>query len=90
MLISRILDRGPDAHFRWIGLIVWSAVWLLMGWLDGTLALGNLALLLVMGGAMAALWMSPLESLACSALSVLSARASAKPIRGICGLAGLS
>lgn len=70
MLISRILDRGPDAHFRWIGLLVWSAVWLLMAWLDGTLALGNLALLLVMGGAMAALWMSPLESLACSALSV--------------------
>lgn len=70
MLITRVLDRGPDPHFRWIGLLVWSVAWLLMLWLDGTLALGNLALLLVMGGAMAALWLSPLASLVYSALSV--------------------
>lgn len=70
MLISRILDRAPDSRFRWTGMLVWSGAWLLMLWLDGTLALANLALLLVMGGALAALWLSPLESLACSALSV--------------------
>ncbi len=70
MLISRVLDRGPDPHFQWVGLLVWSAAWSLLLWLDGTLAPGNLALLLVMGGAIAALWLSPLASLACSAVSV--------------------
>ncbi len=70
MVLSKILVDRPDADLRWIGIATWVAGWGLMLLLDGRIALGNLALILVMAGAVAGLWLSPMQSMAFSALAV--------------------
>ena len=54
MVLSKILVNRPGADLRWIGVATWVAAWGLMLLLDGRIALGNLALILVMAGALAA------------------------------------
>ncbi len=71
MRIANVLTAHPASAVRWPGLAVWVGTWFLMLALDGWLNLGNLALLLVMGGAVAGLWLSPQASMLCSAASVL-------------------
>ena len=70
MVLSKILVDRPGADLRWLGGATWAAAWGLMLLLDGRLALGNLALILVMAGALAGLWLSPLQSMAFSATAV--------------------
>lgn len=65
-----MIDYFHDPRARWPGVLAWGGAWALMLWMDGLLSLGNLALLQVMGGAVAALWLSPLESLLFSVASV--------------------
>lgn len=64
------MDYFRDPHARWPAVLVWGGAWWLMLRMDGLLSLGNLALLQVMGGAVAALWLSPLGSLLFSVSSV--------------------
>ncbi len=70
MVLSKILVNRPGADLRWIGVATWVAAWGLMLLLDGRIALGNLALILVMAGALAGLWLSPVQSMAFSAAAV--------------------
>ncbi len=70
MVLSKILVDRPGADLRWIGCVTWLAAWGLMLLLDGRVTLGNQALVLVMAGALAALWLSPLQSMAFSAAAV--------------------
>lgn len=56
---------------RWPGAVIWVGAWALLGYLDGVLNLGNLALLMVLASAMAGLWLSASVSMVMSALSVL-------------------
>ena len=51
--------------------VIWLVAWGLLWYLDGTLSLGNLALLLVLASAAAGLWLSAAFSIISSALSVL-------------------
>lgn len=49
-------------------LLVWAVAWAAMLWLDHTLDLGNLAMLLVLASAIAGLWLRPaVSALACAA-----------------------
>ncbi len=61
----------PNIRKRWLGLLSWTATWMLLWFCDGVLNLGNLALLLVLGSAMAGLWLSPAASLLACVCSVL-------------------
>ncbi len=70
MVLNRILVDRAERDLRWAGIAVWGAGWSLMLWLDGRMALGNLALILVLAGAIAGLWLSPVESMVFSAVSV--------------------
>src|SRR5688572_7056084 len=63
---------GSQKH-RWswlFGALAWLLGWLAMLAADGQLDLSNLALLLVLTAALAALWLTPWLSFAASALSV--------------------
>ncbi len=57
---------------RWLGLASWTVAWLLLWFCDGVLNLGNLALLLVLGSAMAGMWLSPAASLLGCVASVMT------------------
>jgi two-component system sensor histidine kinase KdpD len=61
----------PAPAKRWLGLLGWTATWLLLWFCDGVLNLGNLALLLVLGSAMAGIWFSPAASLVACVCSVM-------------------
>jgi len=57
---------SPDSRSRpnsWIGWLVWCLAWASMAWLDGRISMPNLALLLVLGSAVAGVWLSPIPSL---------------------------
>ncbi|MEY3900468.1 MAG: hypothetical protein RI962_1623, partial [Pseudomonadota bacterium] len=61
MLFSPLDARNrPDP---WIGLVVWCAAWAVMALLDGRISMPNLALVLVLGSAVAGVWLSLLPSL---------------------------
>ena len=57
---------NPEKGKRWLGLLSWTATWVLLWVCDGVLNLGNLALLMVLGSALAGMWLStPVSLLAC-------------------------
>lgn len=56
---------------RWPAALIWVCAWGLMFVLDETISLGNMALVLVLASAIAALWSSATVSLASSVLSVV-------------------
>ena len=62
----------PELGKRWLGLLSWSATWLLLWLCDGVLNLGNLALLMVLGSAVAGMWLSPAATLLACVCSVLA------------------
>jgi two-component system sensor histidine kinase KdpD len=66
--------RARRAAWRRAGpaLLVWAAGWLALLLLDGTLDLANLALLLVLVSAVAALWLPGWATVLCSAAVVLA------------------
>lgn len=53
-------------------LLAWAAAWGAMAWLDGHLDLANLAMLLVLASALAALWLPGWASLVTSAVAVMA------------------
>jgi two-component system sensor histidine kinase KdpD len=57
---------------RWPALLVWTLAWAAMLALDGRLDVANLAMLLVLGAALAAPWLSPLAAVVASILGVLA------------------
>jgi two-component system sensor histidine kinase KdpD len=62
----------PHSHpIRWPGALVWALAALAMGVLYPVLDLANLAMLLVLASALAALWLTPAMCLAACALAVL-------------------
>ena len=64
---SHGIRNRPDP---WIGLVVWCAAWAVMALLDGQISMPNLALVLVLGSAVAGVWLSLLPSLLINAGSV--------------------
>ena len=66
-------DATPPAPTpsRWPGALVWTLAGLAMGVLYPVLDLANLAMLLVLASALAALWLTPAMCLAACALAVL-------------------
>ncbi len=70
MWVNQLLAFRLESDKRWLGLVVWAAAWTLMAAMDGFFSLGNLALLLISGGSLAGLWLSPRLSLLLSAISV--------------------
>jgi len=64
------------------GALVWALAWLALVWLDTRLDLANLALLLVLAAALAALWWPPVLSMAGSAVAVLAFNFVFVPPRG--------
>jgi two-component system sensor histidine kinase KdpD len=57
---------------RWPALLVWALAWAAMLALDGRLDVANLAMLLVLGAALAAPWLSPLGAVVASIAAVLA------------------
>ena len=70
MLLRQRLS-AQQFEAKWPAAVIWAFVWGLLWCLDGTLNLGNLALLLVLASALAGLWFSATFSIISSALSVL-------------------
>ncbi len=62
---------APPTPSRWPGALVWALAALAMGVLYPVLDLANLAMLLVLASALAALWLTPAMCLAACALAVL-------------------
>jgi two-component system sensor histidine kinase KdpD len=62
----------PNFGKRWLGLLSWLITWLLLWICDGILNLGNQALLLVLGSAMAGMWLPPAASLIACVCSMLA------------------
>lgn len=65
-----------------VGAAAWALAWLAMLGLDGSIALAHQALLLVLGGALAALWWPAWATLAGGALGVLAFNVLLVPPRG--------
>jgi two-component system sensor histidine kinase KdpD len=62
----------PELGKRWLGLLSWMLTWLLLWFCDGILNLGNQALLLVLGSAMAGMWLPTSVSLIACVCSMLA------------------
>eukprot|EP01036_Dinobryon_divergens_P038835 gene38835-51049_t len=65
----------PSSHphpSRWPGALVWALAWLAMLALHPVLDLANLAMMLVLASALAALWLPPVVSMAVCALAILA------------------
>jgi two-component system sensor histidine kinase KdpD len=62
---------APKFEARWPALVIWLCAWGLLWGLDGVLNLGNLALLLVLGSAIAGMWLPAVASVGSSAMFVL-------------------
>ncbi|WP_439608007.1 sensor histidine kinase [Hydrogenophaga sp.] len=65
----------PPSHphpSRWPGALVWTLAWLAMLALHRVLDLANLAMMLVLASALAALWLPPVVSMAVCALAILA------------------
>lgn len=74
--------RAPVAAGRWPGVLAWALAWLGLWLLDGRVDLANQALLLILGSAVAALWLPPLASALAIAIGVLAFNFSFVPPRG--------
>ncbi len=72
----QVIETPPErAGLRWRltpALLAWAAAWSAMTWLDGQLDLANLAMLLVLASALAALWLPSWASITSSAVAVLA------------------
>jgi two-component system sensor histidine kinase KdpD len=68
-----IPNKSPTIRFEahWPAVVVWFCGWSLLWFFDGSLSLGNLALLLVLASAIASVWLSAIASIAASAIFVL-------------------
>jgi two-component system sensor histidine kinase KdpD len=66
----------------WPALAVWACAWAILFGLDGRIDLANMALILVLGAAVAAIWFRPWASLAASAGAVLAFNFAFVPPRG--------
>ena len=66
----------------WPGLLVWLLGWLAMLALDGRIDLANLALILVLASALAALWLRPVVSMLVCAAAVMAFNFAFVPPRG--------
>ena len=76
-------QSGSAAKHLWLrSNIVWTVSWLLMLGLDVWIDLANMALILVLSAAIAAIWSMPLASLAASAIAVLAFNFAFVPPRG--------
>ncbi len=75
-------DHGTRAAGWAGGALVWVVAWALMLGLDGHIDLAHQALLLVLGGAVAALWWPATAALAAGAVAVLAFNALLVPPRG--------
>ena len=71
-------DKAP----WWRATAAWAASWALMLGLDGQVDLANMALILVLSAAVAAIWSSPWASLAASAAAILAFNFAFVPPRG--------
>jgi two-component system sensor histidine kinase KdpD len=76
----------PTAAGWAAGDLAWALAWLAMLGLDGHIELAHQALLLVLGGALAALWWSAWAALAGGALGVLAFNTLLVPPRGSLGV----
>jgi len=74
-------DR-PTRRSGWYATATWAVAWTLMLGLDGLIDLANLALILVLGAAVAAIWSAPWASMVASALAVLTFNLAFVPPRG--------
>lgn len=75
--------RPPSSRWTWLpGLAVWALGWAAMAALDGRLDLANLAMLLVLAAACAALWWPAWLAMAAAALSVAAFNWRFVPPRG--------
>jgi len=63
---------GGRAARAWIAVAIWAAGWGAMLWLDGSVDLANLAMLLVLSSALASLWLPAWLSALAGALAVLA------------------
>jgi two-component system sensor histidine kinase KdpD len=66
----------------WLATAVWTTSWALMLGLDGRIDLANMALILVLSAAVAAIWSTPWASLAASATAILAFNFVFVPPRG--------
>ncbi|MDL2337067.1 MAG: DUF4118 domain-containing protein [Pseudomonadota bacterium] len=82
MTTSRDRTHRSASPGRWPAAVVWAAAGLLMGWLDGRIDVANLAMLLVMASALAALWLPPIPSMLACAAAVLAFNVAFVPPRG--------
>lgn len=73
----------PDAPRRWPALATWALAWVAMAALDGRLDVANLALILVLAAAVAALWLPPLGSMTACAAAVIAFNVVFVPPRGL-------
>lgn len=80
---SLIRSTGRSAAAGWAtGALAWALAWLAMLGLDGRIDLAHQALVLVLGGALAALWWPAWGAMAAGALGVLAFNALLVPPRG--------
>ncbi len=63
---------GGNAGIAWPAWGIWALGWCAMWWLDGTVDLSNLAMVLVLSSAIASLWMSGWISALAAALAVMA------------------
>lgn len=71
----------PPVHW-WAGVLAWAACGAALWWLDGRLDLANLALILVLASALAALWLPSTVAMLACALAVLGFNVAFVPPRG--------
>jgi len=74
---------APAAPPRWPALATWALAWIVMAALDERLDVANLALILVLAAAVAALWLAPFASTAANAAAVLAFNVAFVPPRGV-------
>jgi two-component system sensor histidine kinase KdpD len=80
------MNRAADARrhplHHWPGAIVWLLAWAAMLLFDGRIDLANLALILVLAAALAALWLPAVVSMVACAAAVLAFNFAFVPPRG--------
>lgn len=81
MISPREPRLRPPVHW-WPGALTWAACGSALWWLDGRLDLANLALILVLASALAALWLPSTVAMLACALAVLGFNVAFVPPRG--------
>ena len=70
----------------WPAAATWALAWAVLWWLDGTVDLANLAMVLVLASAVASLWLSMAGAVAMSLVAVLAFNWALVPPRGSFGI----